>query len=360
MLSYSRFVSRITIGLLALAAAPVAHAQILDPNAFASLGDFTLNAGTYTIDTDALSYAGNAGGILSSGIAVFDFSTITIGTNATINVTGTHPLALLSRSDFALGTGSSINLNGGMGGVGISNNHTGGNPPPADSGIAGAGGYAGSQGPGGGSYGFSGGGGGGGFGGKGGNGYTSPSFGAPGGQAYGDLKAKLEGGSGGGAGSYLQGTFGLIASGGGGGGGGGALEIATIDRLSIEGSFHADDGMGGSSSFGGGGGAGGGILLAGRRVEIATTGSLTARGGWGGSSTLGGTGGGGRITIQTASDADFINNGSMDVRGGNYYSDGKGVVTINGRVAPAPGSLVVAFIGAIPGGILLLRRKRQR
>ena len=240
MHSRSRFASRITVGLLALAASSAAHAQILDPNAFTSLGIIAFGSGNYTIDTDALTFAGKGGGVLSNGIAVFDFSSINIGTNATISVTGSHPVALLSRSDFSLGTGSSINLNGGDGTSGASNGGSGQLPPDGQRGTAGAGGYGGEAGPGSGYHNYSGyGGGGGGFGGNGGDSTTFS------GRAYGDLETKLEGGSGGGHGSFLVGAHGYYATGSGGGGGGGALEIKANGSLAIAGSLNANGGLGG-------------------------------------------------------------------------------------------------------------------
>ena len=99
--------------LAALACA--ADAQVLDPNAYASSGALSLGSGSYTIDTDALTFAGY-GGTLSNGIAVFDFSSVNIAAGATVNVVGSHPLALLSQSDATFGIGSSFNLNGGNGG----------------------------------------------------------------------------------------------------------------------------------------------------------------------------------------------------------------------------------------------------
>ena len=96
-----------------------ANAQVLDPNAYTSDGVLSLASGTYTLDTDALTFAGNSG-VLSNGIAVFDFSSINVSPNATVNVIGSHPLALLSQSDAVFGAGSSFNLNGGNGGNGVS------------------------------------------------------------------------------------------------------------------------------------------------------------------------------------------------------------------------------------------------
>ena len=131
--------------LAALACA--ADAQVLDPNAYASSGALSLGSGSYTIDTDALTFAGY-GGMLSNGIAVFDFSSVNVAAGATVNVIGSHPLALLSQSDAIFGIGSSFNLNGGDGGYGRMGHvgdptYTGG-----AGGLAGPGGYWGGYGSG--------------------------------------------------------------------------------------------------------------------------------------------------------------------------------------------------------------------
>src|SRR6516162_8639182 len=78
----------------------------LDPNAFPSLGPLNVSSGSLTIDTDTLSVSGAAsftgvalnqtGGPL---VAVFDFSSITIGSGVTVTLHGTRPLALLSRGN---------------------------------------------------------------------------------------------------------------------------------------------------------------------------------------------------------------------------------------------------------------------
>ena len=98
--------------LLLVAAVPAA-AGPLDPTAFAPVGPFPTAAVTYTFDTSTLTL--NAGGPIGpgptlltgvdyNGIAVFDFSSITVNSDQMFVGTGTLPLALLSRSD--------INVNG--------------------------------------------------------------------------------------------------------------------------------------------------------------------------------------------------------------------------------------------------------
>ena len=215
---------------------------------FASLGAFPTAPGTYAIDTNgpspSLSGPGNVSirGEVSNGIAVFDFTTINIGSGETITASGAFPLALLSRGD--------ITINGT---IDVSASNTGGGPG------GGAGGDTSTQtgiggGPGGGSFGS-----GGGFGGPGGT--SGATIG--GGVSYGDLLQTLQGGSGGGAG----GIPGL------GGGGGGGIEIGALGGITIGGNgILADGGAGGPGSVGasnaGGGGSGGGILIHGDLVAL--------------------------------------------------------------------------------------------
>ena len=214
----------ITFAALA-AGTPAAHAQVLDPGAYTSDGALSLASGSYTLDTDALTFNGYSG-VLSNGIAVFDFSSINVGANATVNVIGSHPLALLSQSDATFSAGSSFNLNGGMGGEGqYSSNTMAYYPPGGSGGAAGSGGYSGGTGRNDGNGNFDGTGGG--FGGGGGH-YGYPTLGP----TYGNLLTKLEGGMGGygGGSTYVNLTE---TTGDGGGGGGGAIEINAIGSLTL-------------------------------------------------------------------------------------------------------------------------------
>ena len=159
--------------LLLVAAVPAA-AGPLDPTAFAPVGPFPTAAGTYYFDTSTLTLnaAGPFGplgppgptlltGVDYNGIAVFDFSSITVNSDQMFVGTGTLPLALLSRSD--------INVNGTI--------DVSAPPPQGLSSNGGPGGFGSNSGPGAGGSGgeilplgsFSSAGGGG-FGGSGGNG----------------------------------------------------------------------------------------------------------------------------------------------------------------------------------------------
>ena len=72
----------------------------LDPNGFASLGSLT-GATSYVFDTSAVTLTEDGGpaihGALFNGVAVFDFSSITLSTGSTLTASGSLPLAILSR-----------------------------------------------------------------------------------------------------------------------------------------------------------------------------------------------------------------------------------------------------------------------
>src|SRR5262245_4956922 len=111
------------LAFLALAAA-AARGGPLDPNAFTPLGTLNIPSGSYTFNTttDQLLDSSNNvlfTGVTFNGIAVFDFSGITIS-GGTFTVTGSvnsstgmtgQPLALLSQGNISF-TGGSINLDG--------------------------------------------------------------------------------------------------------------------------------------------------------------------------------------------------------------------------------------------------------
>ncbi len=129
----------VALGILVPAIAPgPAVAGQLDPSAFPSQGTLTLSSGTYTITTNGAAVLMNSSGtVLATGttfsqggsfdptISVLDFNSISIGTGVTINVTGSDPLALLSRGMVTIsGTINADGQNGenasagGLGGAG--------------------------------------------------------------------------------------------------------------------------------------------------------------------------------------------------------------------------------------------------
>jgi hypothetical protein len=338
----------VVLGLAVALGTPMARGGgPLDPGAFPSLGTLNISGGSYTFNTttDQLLDSSNNvlfTGVTFNGIAVFDFSQITIG-GGTIGSTGSQPLALLSQGDIR-STGSSIYLNGGS---------------YFSAYIAGPGGYNGGgpggagAGPGGGGAGYGGrvplGGGGGGFGGRGGSG-GSGGVNFPGGPPYGDLGTKLEGGSGGGAGSS-------------GGGGGGAIELGAIGSITINGGTIQAEG---SSPQNGGGGAGGGIFLHANSVSLIGSSSsdlLDVSGGYGGSlfgGSYAGGGGGGRILIlansYSASGPRLFN---LAGGSGGSVPPGQGfggVLTIS--IVPEPSSLVL-LATALPAVAYALRRRAR-
>jgi hypothetical protein len=232
--------------------------------------------------------------VLSGGTAVFTYTEVTIDSGATVQVTGSHPLALLSQGDMTIA--GTIDANGslvtaGPGGFAGGTGNMNGEGPGAGFGVDPAAGQ--------------GGGGGGGYGGNGGDGGNN---GGAGGTTYGNLFAYLIGGSGGGS-----------AGGVGGGGGGGAIELGARGTIYItnSGQILAAGGAGISVTVSGvtrgsGAGAGGGILLHAPTITLA--GAADARGGFPAPDSFGGRGGGGRIALEYTS---FNNSGALVVSGAN-------------------------------------------
>lgn len=249
----------------------------LDPNAFASLGSIGNQTLAFHFDTgDGTSTPVALGvnpvpmnGVIFNGIAVFDFTNISLPNGSSITASGSLPLAILSRGDVSIQGTINVAANGTTPGPGGSSPLLPSPTPPGP----GAGGPSG----------------GGGFGGIGG--------GSTGGVAYGDPTHVFFGGSNGGSGG--------IATGGSGGGG---FELSAVGDISVGGSSNSgifDDGGAGqnsSNSAGGGGGSGGGIFLATPGQISVTATAILATGGSGGNGTVaaGGGGGGGRILFETS------------------------------------------------------------
>lgn len=273
-----RYVFAATMLLAALAASGL-RAAPLDPNSFTSLGTMNLAAGSYTVDTSALTLTGpgtNFNGVVSGSICVFCFDSITVQTGATVTCVGTRPVAFLSKGTAIIS--GTISADGGDAQVGFTGF------TPAGGAGGGAGGTAGDPGlaipngngggPGGGtaSSGNSASGGGG-FGSAGANGGGSGTPGMPGGAAYGDLATQLQGGSGGGGGEYT-----------GGGGGGGGIELGAIGAITINsgGILSADGGDGEVANYGASGGGSGGGIYVHSNAALTLAGTIRVRGGGGG------------------------------------------------------------------------------
>jgi hypothetical protein len=328
-------------------------ALALDPGSFTSLGanPFTVT-GTYTINSAAnppvLARPGlsSINGVVSGGEAVFTFDSITISNGVSIQSadnSGALPVALLSKSSFAIAAASEINFNGADGVSGLFTTggdavENGGAAGPDGGGGGGGGGdeqnepgTGGAGNPNGGNYtdivnfggGFGGsvggssgggnaGGGGGGYGGNGGNGGSYEE--GVGGSPYGNLGVNAGGDN---YGTTLQGGSGGAGGndefGGGGGGGGGAVEIGALGSVNLAGFIYADGGSGGAEA--GGGGAGGGVYVHGSSVSL--TGGIDAQGGVGAEPGLYyGGGGGGRVMIFTSTGLFSGSMGNVNVSGG--------------------------------------------
>lgn len=309
-----------------------ANAVPLNPNDFAGSSLGLLTGGAITLDTDALTFNGGAGGNFVNqggvpfgegvggppGIAVFLFDDGSVLGDVTI--TGSNAAAILflgsatvsgsidvsAEADSFGSSGGAGGAGGGQGGRGFSGLS---NPAP-ETGFGPGGGERGnvnnnsfSNTPGGG----------GGFGTPGGAGASNIDGGSP----YGDLTVALQGGSGGGGGGGFQGAF--FNGGSGGGGGGGALEIGAIGSLVFDGALVVADGGNSNLSFhgngnarvGGGGGSGGGLLFHGFDISVDVDTIITADGGNGGGQggTVGGCGGGGLITFLSNTAGSFANDG---------------------------------------------------
>ncbi len=133
----------------------------------------------------------------------------------------------------------------------------------------------------------------------------------------------LAGGGGGGRGSMNGGTGGDAV----GGGGGGALQLISLDAITIEG-IGAEvyvGGMGGGGSAGmwggGGGGAGGGIILEAPAVSVGGGAAIIANGGGGGAGRTSNAGQTGQSTAIRAA------GGAGDGTGGNTGRGGFGGIT---------------------------------
>ncbi len=238
----------------------------------------------------------------AASVAVFSFSSLDLGEEATLNVTGERAIVLV--------VGGEVRI---AGAVSVSANHF----------KPGAGGFGSQLGSGAGFTDISGnaGGGGGGFGGVGGASGNNNAGGA----VYGQTSlVPLQGGSGGG---NSQASLG--------GAGGGALQISAAASLIVTGSGHiAATGGGGSGGVsaaiigaGGGGGSGGAILL--ESPDMSINGFVSANGGGGGAGADGASNGG------DGGDGGFdrIGAGGLGPTGGGFGgpgSDKEGVAGVGG------------------------------
>lgn len=224
-----RYVFAATVLLAALAASGL-RAAPLDPNSFTSLGTMNLAAGSYTVDTTALTLTGpgtNFNGVVSGSICVFCFDSITVQTGATVTCVGTRPVAFLSKGTAIIS--GTISADGGDAQVGF----TGFTP------AGGAGGGAGGT--------------------------------------AGDPGLAIPNGNGGGPG-------GGTASSGNSASGGGGIELGAIGAITINsgGILSADGGDGEVANYGASGGGSGGGIYVHSNAALTLAGTIRVRGGGGG------------------------------------------------------------------------------
>lgn len=271
----------VAAGVTALSAQSLADP--LDPNAYSAIGSLDAATGTVTFNTDTLSVSGPGFSMTGTSqtqsggpsIAVFDFNNVTIGSGVTVQVTGSKPIAILSRNDITIApkislngadgapagfapvcaTGCIIHAPGGAGGPGGGSGGAGGSPDtdtsPYSPNFDATAGFAG-------------------LGRRGGNGGAPTSSMRGGNGAFGypgqSISQALVGGSGGGGSGGND--NGLDSFGAGGGGGGGAIELSAKGVVNL-GAITANGGAGGAAggnSAAGGSGSGGGILIKGASV----------------------------------------------------------------------------------------------
>jgi PEP-CTERM motif len=338
-----------TLAMIGALSPSRAFAGPLDPMQFTSLGALALTTpGTYTINTSGANPSLVVGGttyygVVSGGIAVFDFSSITTASNTLLTATsGGLPVALLSQSNATINGQINVSASIYQSGTGASNTGSGGYSTLMASGEVA----------------YASGAGGGGFGGQGGNGGNFNNLqGGVGGTATANLASMLQGGSSGGGPGVN-------------GGGGGAIEIGATQHLTITG---AVDAIGGDA-YGGGGGSGGGIFL--HAASVAISGTLDAQGGSGGiGNPFGqgqyagsGGGGGGAILVEVGAYNAFSFSGTILVQGGQGGSyggfggsNGQFSAGLLGETVPEPSSIIL--LGTSTLGLLALtvaRRWRAR
>jgi hypothetical protein len=311
----------------------------------AGAADLTLGAGTYAIDTTALTITGpgtSLSGANEGGVAVFRFGNVTVPAGATVNAVGTRPLKIVATGAIAIG--------GTLDASGASATDFGAGPYAGGPG-GGAGGTGGAtldpgKGPGGGEVASNtnNGGGGGGFGGRGARGGVKigdAGTAGAGGPKYGNLATTFQGGSGGASGSIPSGT--------GGGGGAGAVALfGSSVTVGAGGTVRADGGGGAAGSHGASaGGSGGAIVLHAGKVKV--DGALSAAGGPGGAGGCcgdAGGGGGGRIALRFGS---LTMSGTISVAGGASGARSTTIVTHGGLSPDVAGAAgIITFTQLVP------------
>src|SRR5262245_32225217 len=361
----------------------VGVATALDPLAYTSLGNLSVPTGTLTFNTDTLSITGGGGGLTSTSgvtqtqvggptIAVFDFTNVSIAGGVTVQVTGSRPIAILSRGDAIIDAAVNISgANGSAGTPGVNgNNGSGGTVGNVDGNSGGFGGPAPTGGE---------------PGGKGGDGGYNTASGQTGLNGSGAALGGIGGATGNPGGAGANGTAGAAGTAGGAGNNAPVLSNPSVLTGGADGATGAagTNGRGGGGGGGGGGqsgpvitpgkGHGGGAGGAGgtggtagtggqggRGIEVGAVGAVTlsaqftSRGGNGGAGGGGGSGGAGGPGVLTGGEVGSGGNGGpggFGGTGGSGGGGGGGLVYLHGQTVYAPSADVRGGLRPVVGDL---------
>ena len=123
------------VGLHALDAAAVTTGSRFDPADYTSLGTLNISSGTITFNTTTLTVTGFPNGVTANTqggqtVAVFTFNSVSITGTATVVVTGTLPIAILSQGSLTIARPLNVigaNGAGNTGATGVGGGSNGGN-----------------------------------------------------------------------------------------------------------------------------------------------------------------------------------------------------------------------------------------
>ncbi|MEM7144376.1 MAG: PEP-CTERM sorting domain-containing protein [Verrucomicrobiota bacterium] len=347
---------------------PGGNASLFDPDDFSTLGGgaptsfdngfLTFNTTTGRVEFNPMPYGSPTfsgyGSIVTpqsspQSVALFNFESLNIGENVSINVVGYNPLVISSRTNLRLA--SNIDITPGMVGGGNLNMAPGFGHPGIQKGVPNGGAGAGHASMGEYGTGFN-------------SGLPFTPTPRPGGSAYNypSLNAGLFGGSTGGAepSSVLPGE------------GGGAIGLIAQDTLTLAANIAVPGGAGqnGFDLFNpsSGGGSAGSVLLAAPDIDLTSTPTIDVQGGYGGSfsgatinstgnfASFGGKGSDGRVAYIHDTMTVFGNANILGVGGGGNGTLFNGVGNLpQTLIVPEP-SRALLLLGGF--ALALLRRRR--